>query len=484
MTNRHKYRRLKAMPLVIVSLVLFALPASVAAQPVLNLDSGPIMGMRDGPVGDLLVFKGIPYAAPPVGANRWRPPQPVPSWRDVRACTAFAATCPQPDVMRQRFGVEQPPLSEDCLYLNVWAPARAEEALPVMVWIHGGGFVIGSGSAYDGAALARQGVVVVTINYRVGVLGFMAHEALSAEPDGKGSGNYGLMDIVAALQWVQRNIEHFGGDPQRVTVFGQSSGGTAVVYLLASPMARGLFHRGIAQSAGAYDLLVERGDAEALGQRLFAAAGAAGAPDPLAAMRGKPWREILDVAAASHIRFGPVLDGRFMREQPIDIFSAGHQSNVPLIIGSNFNEADDEYTMAAWYFAREHSRKNANTYRYVFTMPTKNPRFAGHGAVHAAEIPYVFGTGSTVSHFTPDDHALAREISARWVLFARNGDPNRPGERQWPRYKPGEAPYLELGTEIRAAAEFRETKLAELERAFKVQRAAAPATESTTAPAQ
>ncbi|MGI5940010.1 MAG: carboxylesterase/lipase family protein [Thermoleophilia bacterium] len=313
--------------------------------------SGPITGVHEGKIWS---FKGIPYAAPPVGDLRWRAPQPVEPWTDDRACTAFGPACPQPD----QAGVDYlavGPTSEDCLYLNVWSPAKAStERLPVMVWIHGGSFETGAGSmaVYDATTLAGRGVVVVTINYRLGPLGFLAHPALSAEPAQGGSGNYGLLDQIAALHWVQKNIAAFGGDPQKVTVFGESAGAISILDLLVSPLADGLFQRAIVQSG----ILIDQGfgvstngtlkEAEVAGEALAGRLGVAGAGDVAAALRSKTPEELLTaVLPATNVleqglHWKPVADGYVLPDLPTILWAEGRYQKVDLLIGSNRDEGN------------------------------------------------------------------------------------------------------------------------------------------------
>lgn len=321
-----------------------------------RLDSGAISGVlveKEG-AAPVRAFKGIPFAAPPVGALRWKPPQPVAPWEGVRACEAFGPVCPQPMVP---FFVVPGPRSEDCLYLNVWTGAADPGAkLPVMVWIHGGSLIFGAGSQglYDGAPLARRGVVVVTINYRLGPFGFLAHPALSKESPQGVSGNYGLLDQLAALEWVKRNIAAFGGDPGCVTIFGESAGGGSVQALLLSPLARGLFHRAIVQSPVLSAPPLRGGapgveSAEAAGERFAAAIGVAG-PEPssaeaLAALRSKTAPELLagsagppEVGVTKGVTFGLCADGVAIPDDPVALVAAGKQADVPLLIGTTADE--------------------------------------------------------------------------------------------------------------------------------------------------
>ncbi len=341
----------------LLGLLTGAAPPSFGSSraPQLGIDSGKIAGGVAGQRGDVWVFKGIPYAAPPVGALRWRPPQPAAPWEGVRACTAFGPACPQPDVLSRLYGAKFHAVSEDCLYLNVWTPAGGgDERLPVMVWIHGGGNISGAASTphYDGEALARKGVVLVSVNYRLGPLGFLAHPLLSMESERGVSGNYGLLDQVAALQWVARNIEAFGGDPGRVTIFGESAGGLNVCCLMASPLARGLFHRAIAQSGHAFGRIrhlraPSRGQeaGEAQGERLAAELGCSSSPNPLACLRSVPANRLLEASkptiglmGEAGDRFGPAVDGWALPDDIPAMYEQGRQSPVPLLAGSNAHE--------------------------------------------------------------------------------------------------------------------------------------------------
>jgi para-nitrobenzyl esterase len=297
------------------------------------------------------VFRGIPFAQAPVGALRWKPPQPVSPWEGVRDCTQFGPCCPQPPSLLQSVAG---PVSEDCLYLNVWTPARGpDDRLPVMIWIHGGGFTTGSGSKalYRGEALAAEGVVVVTINYRLGPFGFLAHPALSAESPQGVSGNYGLLDQIAAVQWVQREIAAFGGDPGNVTIFGESAGAISVCCLLASPLSQGLFHHAIAQSGTAYGIRVplKSGDQaqpsmEQTGVQVAKRLGVANGPEAAALLRSVPADRLLAAAAPSvgllstGDRFWPGVDGYVLPDEPGRLFGNGRFHHVPIMLGTNADE--------------------------------------------------------------------------------------------------------------------------------------------------
>jgi len=330
--------------------------ASAANGTTVKIDSGQISGLTVGANNDVRAYKGVPFAAPPVGALRWKAPQPVKGWAGVRACTEYGPSCPQPNLLERTYGTKLGPTSEDCLYLNVWTAAkRPTDRLPVMVWIHGGGYTMGSGStlAYDGAAFARQGVVLVTINYRLGPFAWLAHPQLSKESSHNSSGNYGLLDQIAALEWVKRNIAAFGGDAGRVTIFGESAGAGSVCFLMASPLARGLFHRAIAESGSAFganrhlrETWYGQESAEKMGERVAREMAGGQAADPIAALRAKSAEEILNssnVAATSFFsgdanRFAPIVDGWVIPDDPGAIFEAGRQANVPLIVGTNADE--------------------------------------------------------------------------------------------------------------------------------------------------
>ena len=419
--------------------------------------TGGLVQGAEAAVGGIVAFKGIPFAAPPVGELRWRPPVPVVPWDGVRAAGEAGPICVQGGGQ----GVGQ---SEDCLFLNVWAPAETAEPLPVLYWIHGGGYTGGSGSTsiYDGSRLAADGAVVVTVNYRLNVFGFLAHSALSAESPHGASGNYGLLDMVAGLEWVRDNIAAFGGDPGRVTIFGESAGGGAVMSVMLMPQSRGLFHGAIAQSNWIHGwdrpLAGDAGDltpAEAQGTAVAAALGAGDlAPDAaLAAMRAAPAADVLAAigagAGSPFLRAGhvwaPNVDGWAIPDDPLAMYAEGRQHPVPLVVGMNGNEGSlmtrgfsmdgaesfaahvesvypdgfaadllahygvtDEtvrdgfdYLVHDLYFAgpvRAHARHQAAVapvWMYHFTRVPPTPWGEALGAHHAAELVYVFGTLTT-----------------------------------------------------------------------------------------
>ncbi|GJG86668.1 carboxylic ester hydrolase [Gemmatimonadetes bacterium T265] len=434
-------------------------------------------------------YLGVPYAAPPVGPLRWRPPQPAPAWPGMRAADHFAPACVQPGPAA--FGpwtlefLLRGPVSEDCLTLNVWTgagPNRNGAGRPVLVWVHGGGFTGGSGDVpvYDGAALAARGLVVVTLNYRLGALGFLAHPALTAESPEHASGDYGLLDQVAALRWVRDNVAAFGGDPARVTVAGQSAGAASVVLLTASPLARGLFQRAVVESGpgglAAFGMATTRAitrplaEAERDGVAFAAALGAAGGRAPsLAALRALPASAFVaapgaaGAAAPPRIRFGPVVDGRFLPE-PVDaVVAAGRQSDVPTLTGINADEGSASPTygrsdtvrlrdlgLASLHRVLAERARTARTpaYAYLFDRAIPWPEHPEFGAFHTAEVPYVFGTLDALPRpWTAADRRLSATIMAYWVNFVARGDPNGAGLPAWPAFDPRRAAVQELGVE-------------------------------------
>jgi para-nitrobenzyl esterase len=460
--------------------------------------------------GNAAAFLGVPYAAPPVGELRWKPPQPLESWTGDRAADHFAASCQQ-TVVPGGFGpwtqeyVVSGDVSEDCLYLNVWTSARKkEDRLPVLFWIPGGGFSQGSGSVpiYDGAPLAAQGIVVVTINYRVGVYGFLAHPELTTESPEHASGNYGLLDMVAALRWVQKNIAAFGGDPTRVTIAGQSAGAASVHHLIASPLASGLFRGAIAQSGSGMGLRVaDRPEAEAFGEQLSHVDGDS---LTLAQLRALTTAE-LDARVAkmsnggpSGLRFAPIVDGLFLP----DAATVGKNTNdTPILTGMTANEGtglnpnygkttaesfrqqlESQYgalasDAASLYRAKDDAQAQAAedalgrdrglasmyvwakgrlpqtkypVFAYLWTHVEPGPDSARYRVFHSSEIPYVFSTLDKAERpFTARDFALARRLGTYWVNFVKTGDPNEIGLPEWPALEAKRRQVLELGDAIK-----------------------------------
>lgn len=470
----------KIVPLLAAALICTA-PA--AAQQV-AIDSGAL----DGTTADgVSAFKGIPYAAPPVGAGRWSAPAPPTPWSAPRDAANYGADCMQNPLPGVKAG--ERPMSEDCLFLNVWTPKPAKGAkLPVMVWIHGGGFVGGSGSLpeTDGAALARRGAIIVSINYRLGRFGFFAHPALG---DG---GNWGLMDQIAALKWVQRNIAAFGGDPKQVTIFGESAGGESVSRLMASPAAKGLFARAIVASGGGRDSWPALAEAQAKGQAFASRAKAADA----AALRALPADKVLggiNLMNKEDDRYsGPITDGMIVPADAAAIFAAGGQAKVPYIVGSNDDElgfvpalfrkmvndpareklgiaadaveaaygdkdeanrriaADVMFTEPALALGLAQARAGAPTFLYRFGYVAEKQRKKDQGAVHATDV--VFQFGNLGPDATEADRAAAKQMGDYWTRFAKSGDPNGPGLPAWSRLDPAAPELLSIGIDGTAMA--------------------------------
>jgi para-nitrobenzyl esterase len=471
-----------------------SLCAAAAAPATVRLAQGELAGRAADGVN---AYLGIPYAAPPVGDMRWRPPGPAPAWRDVRQAGRFAANCqqaPAPKAFRawtSEYLIEGP-VGEDCLYLNVWTGADKRTAgLPVLVWIHGGAFINGGATVpvYDGARLSAKGVVVVTINYRLGVYGFLSHPGLRAENDAHASGNYGLLDQIAALRWVQDNIAAFGGDPRKVTVAGQSAGAAAVHHLIASPLAKGLFRQAIAESGSGMGLAMPDGPAaDAVGTRLAARAGAS---DVAALRRLSPAQ--LD-AAADGLSFRPSIDGAVLP----DAGYAGRNTNdVPVLTGLTADEgssltedygqataasfagtlrsrygalapafarlypaatdaeagaasmrlARDAGLASTWLWAAKRSATSSQpVYMYLFTHVEPGPESARYRAFHSSEIPYVFDTLDKADRpFTASDRAVAETVGAYWINWIARGNPNGAGLPAWPRLRQDAPAMLEIG---------------------------------------
>ena len=473
-------------------------------------------------------FKGIPYAAPPVGELRWRPPTPHSPRQGVQAATEFGPACIQhpdhvPDWYRylaetfdQDPGLvpELEPVSEDCLNLNVWtANLGGDEPWPVMVWIHGGANTSGSPSEvpYDGAKMTGKGVVVVSFNYRLNVFGFLAHPALTAESEHDSSGNYALLDQIAALEWIRRNIAVFGGDPERVTIFGESAGATNVAYLMSSPLAEGLFHRAIMQSGGyAVGEFRSLADLEAVGEGLVATLELGEADDVAAALRALSTEDIYRATLETYVDGlnVPNVDGWVLEEAPGHVFEAGRQAPAPLLIGFNSDEwttlghygpdatleslhealrfgygdladraielyaaSNDEEAAAMmdlsqtdlWFacpsrfIAERMARASADVYFYLFSRSLPTPGGDRLGAYHGAETAYVMDN-LALEPWVPReswDQELADAMSDYWVRFASTGDPNGGEYPVWPSYSSDSQQYLELGNTIRTGTGIR-----------------------------
>ena len=438
--------------------------------------------------GKVRAFLGLPYATPPVGDLRWRAPQPAVRWEGVREAVAFGPHCPQ-NVVFEDMVFQDPGPSEDCLYLNVYAPAGVAGGgkLPVMFWIHGGAYVSGSASEprHTGEFLPLKGVVLVTVNYRVGVLGFLATPELAAEGGGA-AGNYGLMDLVAALEWVQANIERFGGDAGNVTIFGESAGSFAVSTLMAAPSAHGLFHKAIGESGSAFSGMLALDNLESRASKCAEWAASIGL-DTLDQLRATPAEKLLEQCRDLGIGgFPPVVDGKLIVEPLAESYAAGRQAHVPLLAGSNRDEGDffagmtaeqwkgmarmyfkkrvndclalypaenDEQAarsaldygsdafcaFSAWQWIEAHRKTGASpVYRYRLELAAPPSKFHPVAfAYHSCEIEYVFGSLDTKPEcvWRAEDRQLSEQIMNYWSNFARTGDPNGAGLPVWPKYE-------------------------------------------------
>ena len=448
-------------------------------------------------------FKGIPYAAPPVGPLRWRPPEPVREWTGVRPATRFGPRCMQLPVFSD-MNFRSDGVSEDCLYLNVWTPAKAAGArLPVLVYFFGGGFIAGDGSEprYEGASMAARGIVAVTVNYRLGVFGFFAHPELTKESPHHASGNYALLDQNAALVWVRQNIAAFGGDPRKITIAGESAGSISVSAQMASPLSRDLIAGAIGESGSILGALsaAPLAQVEEQGSKFAASLNAA----DLAALRAIPAQQLLEAAGKPGAgRFSPAIDGYFFPESPYALFAAGKQAQVPLLAGWNSEESnaravlgreaptrenfakavarlypnDAKAVLAEYAAATDGEVLQAATdlasdrfiawstwkwidvcsatggkpvYRYYYSHPrprmnpsgNASPAPAAHGAVHSAEIEYAMGNldSNKVYDWTPDDHKVSTLMQGYFANFIKTGNPNGPGLLKWPAANEGPA---------------------------------------------
>lgn len=501
----HRFLGVRPVCVALTFLLIFAFSSRAATirQPI-HTQSGAVMGVQ-GALPGITVFKGIPYAAPPVGELRWKPTQPPADWHGVLKADHFGANCPQSITNERKPWTTEfmahGETSENCLFLNIWTPAKSAAAkLPVLVWAHGGAYTEGSGAvpAYDGEGLASKGIVVVTINYRLGIFGFLAHPELSSESEHHSSGNYGLLDQVAALNWVVRNIAAFGGDPSRVTFAGQSAGAGSVHLLSISPLARGLFQRAIAESGSrAFTdpgvprspmALKKLADAEQEGLRFAEDLGA----KTLKQLRAMTWEQL---SAKKSPLMRPVLDGWVIPEGYADAYAHGSLNDVPFLTGCNAdedgaephpnitleefhtraqqrfgaladeflqlypaatdaeaaaaqNEAARDYTrttMYLWAIARLQSGR-AKVFTYFWNHPLPGPDQEKYGAFHTSEVPYVFNSLNRSDRpFNAQDKAIADRITSYWANFAANGDPNGKGLPEWPAVSAVNAQTMELG---------------------------------------
>ncbi len=477
--------------LTISAIIATFFPTMFFAQRI-RTDSGMVEGAKSAD-GKIQLFKGIPYAAPPIGDLRWKAPQPVTAWKGPRDAKAFTPRCMQGAIFSDMIFRDSGP-SEDCLYLNVWTPAaKPDEKLPVMVWIYGGGFQAGAASEprQDGEFLAHKGVVVVSMNYRLGVFGFFSHPDLTKESPNHASGNYGLLDQAAALQWVKKNIANFGGDPNSVTIFGESAGSFSVSAQMASPLSKNLIHRAIGESGAFFGQTLRAkplAQSEQDGAKFAQEVGAA----TMAQLRALPAQQLLDAALKNDsYRFDPNIDGYFMPASPSQIYQKGDQAHIPLLAGWNRDEGNYKTFFGKTeptkenYVALVHEKYGDQAEEILKLLPAENDeqmkhsadvlgslQFIGFGtwkwlelqsklakvpiyryefdrelpvdpaselanrAYHSAEIEYVFGAlESKKLNFAQEDFKLSELMGTYWTNFAKTGDPNGPGLPQWPQYK-------------------------------------------------
>jgi para-nitrobenzyl esterase len=479
-------------------------PASAPYDDPREIDTGHVSGKVYGEPGkEVYVYLGIPYAAPPVGNLRWKPPQPAAAWSGTRKCTSFCDLCPQPFMFGPNLAGTK---SDDCLYVNVMTPAKTNaDRMPVMVWLHPGGYLYGTANEpiFNGIKLPQYGIVQVNVNHRNGAMGLLAHPLLSQESSEGVSGNYMFLDIIAALQWVQRNITAFGGDPDNVTIFGESGGSWKGISLMASPLAKGLFHKVIGQSgtptgsyAGAATPLPLQ-EMEALGERLFAKLGIDDEADPLAAARALPWEEIVEAEMALGKEIGVTqamwgvfdlaVDGWFMPDTPLNIFKAGKQQHpVPFIMGGTLGEITDKWGdplglsplrmpgIVPDYVTMFKSAKDmgVKSWAYVFAQVPSKWKEAGMIAPHALDLMYVFGHignpdmwnnmffmfGATNpnSGATIEDLLVSQSMMRMWTQFAKTGDPNVEGLINWPAYDATTDEYLYIAEPMEVKSGFSE----------------------------
>jgi len=477
--------------LLLVSILAFASSLSGQEPKSVRTDSGPVQGTVEN---GITIYKGIPFAAPPLGDLRWRAPKSAAPWKNVLQADKFAPACMQVPIVMPALGLDALTVSEDCLYLNVWTPAKSpKDKLAVMVWIYGGGFTIGGTSIgqYDGRNLAKKGVVLVSIAYRLGAFGFLASPELSADQGGH-SGNYGLLDQIAGLQWVKKNIAAFGGDPGRVTIFGESAGGIAVSMLAASPLAKGLFTGAISESGGNFGPerhaneggtnMVSLATAEKNGTAYLSKLGVTSIADA----RKKSAEVILKNSNSALGGAWPVFDGYVLLGDQYKLYEAGKYNDTPVLIGSNADEGalfvpsiaaavyqssihtgygdyadkifaaypgdtdanalrsardmfrDATFAWPTWAWARLQSRTGkGKVFVYYFSHRPQypnTPQFKDWGASHGSEIAFVFGNFSAAMAPTPADQAVSDEVSSYWVNFAKTGDPNGAGLPAWPAF--------------------------------------------------
>jgi para-nitrobenzyl esterase len=485
----------RLLTLLVLCLTATSPQAQTTKSSLVNINQGAIEGVIEN---DIIIYKGVPFAEPPVGDLRWRPPQPPKKWEGVFKADKYAPACPQPIfpmISDLKYGT-----SEDCLYLNIWKPANsAEKKLPVLVWIHGGGFTIGTASqaVLNGEKLASKGIIVVNIAYRLGALGFIAHPELTAESENHVSGNYGILDQIAALQWVHKNISTFGGDPECVTIFGESAGGQSVNILVASPLAKGLFQRAISMSGGYFGYASNKKEEESVqvlkgaekdGLEFAKRVGAASLSD----LRKTDVSKIISSQGTGSMGFSywPVIDGYAITDDLYTLFSEGKYADVPVLAGSTSDEgtlfmiglkpgdyagyvrnrfgdysekilklypvnvSDDSTLRSAarllrdsyfgWYahtwasLQSETGKSPVYIYYFDQTLPASSATllFKSNKPFHGSDIPYVFNHLDTDPKvkYTDDDRKLSEIMMNYWVNFVKNGNPNGPGLAFWPSF--------------------------------------------------
>jgi para-nitrobenzyl esterase len=491
----------------VLAALVFASALAAQTPKAVHTQAGLVQGTRDHGIA---VYLGVPFAAPPIGDLRWRAPQPVAAWPGVRQADKFAPACMQVPIVMPALGLDAVTVNEDCLYLNVWTPSKSpKDKLAVMVWIYGGGFTIGGTSMgqYDGKNLARKGVVLVSVAYRLGQFGFLAHPELSAENHGH-SGNYGLLDQIAGLQWVKRNIAAFGGDPNRITIFGESAGGIAVSMLASSPLAKGLFRGAISESGGSFAparLVNEGGEnvpplavAERNGVTFLTRLGASSIADA----RKKSADDILKSSAGGLGGAWPNFDGFVLPGDQYKLYEAGRYNDTPILIGTNADEGalfvpsitaaaytanvrtgygeyadkilaaypsgsdaealrsardlqrDALFAWSTWSWARLQSKTGkGKIYVYYFSHRPQypdTPQFKSWGASHASEIAFVFGNFAASMPATDADKSVSDELSSYWVNFAKGGDPNGSALPAWPAFTDANPQVMNLDVSSKA----------------------------------
>jgi para-nitrobenzyl esterase len=494
--------------IVILILLFTSLRGTASGQTKVRIANGELEGTVDN--SGLRVFKGVPFAAPPVGELRWQEPQPVKDWQGARKADQFGPRCMQRPIFTDMV-FRSNGMSEDCLYLNIWTPAKsAKDKLPVLVYFYGGGFNAGDGSEprYEGASMARRGVVTLTVNYRLGVFGFFAHPELTRSSPHRASGNQGLLDQTAALRWVQRNIAAFGGDPKRVTIAGESAGSVSVSAQMCSPLSKSLIAGAIGESGSLLGTLspLPLEEAEKNGSKFATSVGA----DSLATLRAKSAEEILEATAKPGTPWpSPTVDGYFFPKAPLQIYAAGEQAHVPLLVGSNSsenpfqvilgreaptvenyrkalqrlygdkaNEVFNQYPASTETEVMDAARDLASdrfisystwkwidlsiktggkpTYYYLYSRPrpslraaaTSVPAFDPRGAVHSAEIEYAMGNLDVNAVFAwgPDDYKVSKVMQEYFVNFIKTGNPNGAGVPTWPTYAKGQRMIIDVET--------------------------------------